>query len=104
MAALRADCVRATGRPWAGWLVGWLLWFFPAAGSSVWQYRRGTPWEDRDYLLALVADELRGANWQRGGDKGAQPKPIPRPGAKSDDEHFGDPIPLLMFDDWWNSQ
>lgn len=31
-------------------------------------------------LLALIADLLAGANWQRGGGKGQRPKPIPRPG------------------------
>lgn len=31
-------------------------------------------------LLALIADLLAGANWQRSGGKGQRPKPIPRPG------------------------
>lgn len=38
-------------------------------------------WTTTDYLLAATVDTLASANWQRGGGKGAKPKPIPRPGA-----------------------
>lgn len=37
-------------------------------------------WTTGEHLTAVVADVLAGANWQRGGGKGAQPKPVPRPG------------------------
>lgn len=39
-------------------------------------------WSTTDHLLALVADLLAAANWQRGGGKGKRPKPIERPGVK----------------------
>lgn len=38
-------------------------------------------WNASDHLLAVVADLLAAANWQRGGDKKKpRPKPLPRPG------------------------
>jgi hypothetical protein len=36
-------------------------------------------WSLTDHLLALIADHLAAANWQRSG-KGPCPKPLPRPG------------------------
>ena len=40
------------------------------------------PWDLHANLLAVVADLLAAANWQRGGDPQAKrPTPIPRPGA-----------------------
>lgn len=37
-------------------------------------------WSLNTFLLALVADALHAANWQRGGKKNApRPKPLPRP-------------------------
>lgn len=39
-------------------------------------------WGPAEHLLALAVDVLAGANWQRGGGKGAKPKPIPRPQSK----------------------
>lgn len=39
-------------------------------------------WDLQSHLLAVVADLLAAANWQRGGDAQAKkPTPIPRPGA-----------------------
>ena len=38
-----------------------------------------TQWGTTDYLLALIADNLQAANWQRGGGKTPMPKPIERP-------------------------
>lgn len=60
-----------------------------------------TPW-----LLATVVDLLAGANWQRVGKKSApKPKPLPRPGSKSEGTRYGSkPIPVADFDDWWNNQ
>lgn len=56
-------------------------------------------------LVALVADLLAVANWQRQGKKSApKPKRIKRPGAKTDEKKFGSaPIPVKDFDDWWNN-
>jgi hypothetical protein len=45
-------------------------------------------WTSTEYLLANAVDALQGANWQRGGGKGARPKPIVRPGS-NDRKHFG---------------
>ena len=36
-------------------------------------------WTAEAHLTAMVVDLLNGANWQRGGGKGRQPKPIDRP-------------------------
>ncbi|MFT3877136.1 MAG: hypothetical protein QM708_12045 [Propioniciclava sp.] len=36
-------------------------------------------WDPAAYLLATAVDQLAGGNWQRGGGKGARPKPIKRP-------------------------
>lgn len=42
-------------------------------------------WALSDHLLAYIADGVWVANWQRGhGKKKDYPKPIPRPGDKSD--------------------
>lgn len=46
-------------------------------GSAV--LRWVDPWDIDTHLLAGVLDALNGANWQRGGGKGAAPKPVPRP-------------------------
>lgn len=36
----------------------------------------GDDWTLDQHLLAVIADRLGAANWQRGGGKGARPKPI----------------------------
>lgn len=48
--------------------------------------RADAEWSTTDHLLALIADHLAAANWQRGG-KGPRPKPIKRPGYEP--EHAG---------------
>lgn len=45
-------------------------------------------WTTDTHLLASTVDLLAGANWQRSG-KGKKPKPIQRPGAKSESKHWG---------------
>lgn len=56
-------------------------------------------------LLAVVADLLAAANWQRQGKKSApKPKRIKRPGVNNDDKKYGRaPIPIKDFEDWWNN-
>ncbi len=53
-------------------------------------------WSLTDYLLALIADQLATANWQRSGDpKIPRPKPIPRPGVEMPDDgtkHYGSTV------------
>lgn len=41
-------------------------------------------WSTEAHLLASIYDALAAANWQRSGGKGKRPKPIERPGMKSD--------------------
>ncbi|WP_068922203.1 hypothetical protein [Planobispora rosea] len=43
-------------------------------------------WGLSEQLLAIAVDQLRAGNWQRGGGKGAKPKPIPRPGTSRSSE------------------
>jgi hypothetical protein len=62
-------------------------------------------WGVTDHLLAVVADALHNANWQRGGGKGSKPQPIPRPGVEGDAVKMGaEPIPAADFWDWWNEE
>lgn len=62
-------------------------------------------WKLTDHLLAVIADALHGANWQRGGGKGLKPKPLPRPGMEESAASVGsDPIPISEFDKWWNGE
>lgn len=44
------------------------------------------PWGLNEQLLALTIDVLRQGNYQRGGGKGAKPKPLPRPGVSKKDQ------------------
>lgn len=62
--------------------------------SSPWALRETdgeSAWQIQEHLLALTADVLALANWQRGGGKGTRPKPIPRPGveAQKNERTFG---------------
>ncbi len=59
-------------------------------------------WGLTDHLLAEVVDELAVANWQRQGKAHARrPKPIPRPGKKSQVQRVGsDPLPIAELDAW----
>lgn len=58
------------------------------------------------YVLAHIADLLAAGNWQRAGRKNApKPKPLPRPGLKTQNQSFGsEPIPISEFDAWWNDE
>ena len=63
------------------------------------------PWGLAEHLLAVIADALHGANWQRGGGKGKRPKPIPRPGVgpETDEERIGghdSALPLDEMAEW----
>ena len=70
---------------------------------SVAQLGEQAIWTTSDYLLAVVADALHDANWQRGGGKGQRPPKMKRPGAQDNQQKLGkDPIPIGGFDDWWN--
>lgn len=64
----------------------------------------GHEWDVNSYLLAITADALRAANWQRG-KRGPRPKPIPRPGDKSKARKFGTkPMTIAQMDEWLASK
>jgi hypothetical protein len=65
----------------------------------------GSRWTVEAQLMAVVADTLAIANWQRAGRKSApRPKPIPRPWEKVKAKVFGSkPVPISQFNDWWDS-
>lgn len=58
-------------------------------------------WGTDSYLLAYALDLLAAGNWQRGGGKGARPKPIPRPKAESEPVTTAD---LADFRSWYAEQ
>jgi len=59
-------------------------------------------WSTSEQLLAVIANALHMANWQRAG-KGPKPKQILPPQAKQQSQTFGkDPIPISQFDGWWD--
>ena len=69
------------------------------ADSAFFQSRYGeeAAWSQTDHLLALIADHLAVANWQRCDPKAKVPfpTPIPRPGVKADrGTHIGTAMPL----------
>lgn len=54
------------------------------------QHPDSADWGMSELLLAAAVDALNVANWQRaGGTQRDYPKPIPRPGVKSDDTQIG---------------
>ena len=59
-------------------------------------------WGLTEHLLARVSEELAIANWQRQGKQYApKPKPIPRPGKKSETRQIGsEPLPISDLDAW----
>lgn len=46
-------------------------------------------WGLPEQLLAGIVDVLTWANYQRAGGKGPKPKPIPRPGVKTNTRRYG---------------
>lgn len=66
----------------------------------------GVRWSIDAQLMAVVADHLAFANWQRAGRRSAQkPKRIPRPWEKPKATSLGEgAIPIANFNDWWDSQ
>jgi hypothetical protein len=67
-----------------------LVRFLPPSSAL---YRELQPeaeaWGLTEQLLASATDALNLANWQRGGGKGARPKPIKRPGIDNGETSFG---------------
>ncbi|WNO28729.1 tail assembly chaperone [Microbacterium phage FlameThrower] len=66
----------------------------------------GPAWSVEGQLMAIVADHLAVANWQRAGRKSApKPQRIPRPWEKPKTTVLGKgAIPLTAFADWWDSR
>lgn len=66
----------------------------------------GPVWTMEAQLIALVADHLAMANWQRAGRKHSpKPQRIPRPWEQTKSTALGkDAIPISEFEDWWASQ
>ncbi|WP_425591812.1 DUF5361 domain-containing protein [Actinomyces procaprae] len=65
-------------------------------------------WGLTEHLLAAAVDALNIANWQRAnaGKKAPspRPKPIPRPGVKTEEKRFGQgAIPIRDFNSWWEN-
>lgn len=65
----------------------------------------GPSWSVEAQLLAVAADTLAMANWQRAGRRSApKPKRIPRPWEKAATTALGKAaIPISKFNDWWDS-
>ncbi|AOZ65058.1 tail assembly chaperone [Arthrobacter phage Lakshmi] len=87
------------------WHQLWVIITNSPAGSAlaVSMHGEASLWGVTDHLLAIIADTLNDANWQRGGGKGAQPERIKRPGVKDKSQSFGaDPIKISEFNDWWD--
>lgn len=67
----------------------------PGTAISLWAHGEEATWGIQEELLASIADLLAGANWQRGGGKGKQPKPLERPWQRAEKQQvaqspFGD--------------
>lgn len=60
-------------------------------------------WGITDWLLANVYDLLAAANWQRGGGKGARPKPFTRPKPPKA-ENASDGLDVDDFKAWYAAQ
>lgn len=80
--------------------------FLKRHDSALSRELNGVYWSTEGQLLAVVADALHVANWQRGGKRSApRPKPIKRPWEKAKGRIVGSkPIPISQFSDWWDSK
>ena len=82
------------------------LWYFALYAPNTSQISlevngEQSQWTLTDHLLAVVADILNDANWQRGGAKGIRPERIKRPGTETGQTLGSDPIPISEFEDWY---
>lgn len=82
--------------------------FVKHAGADTALYRvthgKDAIWTLEAQLLALLADILNVANYQRGGGKGVKPKPVERPGVRPETRTTfgGVAVSASSFDAWWN--
>lgn len=76
-------------------------------GNALAEGVQGHPvWTVAEQILAIIADVLAYANWQRLKKRSApKPKRLPRPWEKKRSRQLGsDPIPISSFDGWWDSK
>ena len=112
---IAADLIRFYGIPLSQVRERVTLWEFVAMvvhlprESATWaaEHPDAAAWGLSEQLLAEVADSLHWLQWAKtaDGSKGRnRPKPIPRPGIKSDEREErrigSDPIPLDELADW----
>lgn len=65
------------------------------------QYPDESVWGHQEQLLALIADNLAAANWQRAqGKKQDYPKPIPRPGVEQDNKFGSEALTIDEMASW----
>lgn len=76
------------------------------SNSALSEELNGPSWSVESQLLAVAADSLAVANWQRAGRRSApKPKRIPRPWEKPKTQALGSgAIPISSFNDWWDSK
>ncbi|MFE9497264.1 hypothetical protein [Streptomyces collinus] len=65
------------------------------------QHPEEAVWGHQEQLLALIADTLAAANWQRAqGKKKDYPKPIPRPGVEGDKKFGNEAVSIDEMASW----
>lgn len=104
---MRGLSLEALGTPYLTWydLLAFVRLVQAEPSSALAKELHGPAWSIEAQLMAMVADHLAFANWQRAGRKSApKPKRIPRPWEKPKSTVLGKgAIPLSQFTDWWDS-
>ncbi|MCT1790625.1 hypothetical protein [Dermabacter hominis] len=62
-------------------------------------------WNQVTYILADMMDAMNIWRWADAGRKGPKPRPIPRPGDKSEDRHYGTtPVSVEELEEWYANE
>lgn len=62
-------------------------------------------WGQVTYILADMLDAMNIWRWADSGRKGPKPRPIPRPGDKSEDRHYGTtPVSVEELEEWYANE
>lgn len=62
-------------------------------------------WNQVTYILADMLDAMNIWRWADAGRKGPKPRPIPRPGDKSEDRHYGTtPVSVEELEEWYANE
>lgn len=62
-------------------------------------------WNQVTYILADMMDAMNIWRWVDAGRKGPKPRPIPRPGDKSEDRHYGTtPVSVEELEEWYANE